>query len=608
MKIFFTNFKTLLFLVIAMVSATTASAWSVRLSDKYSVSGYTMKAFYNLSSNESGIMPTSGDLRYRDANNGLFNFGGGNRGADLNIPVSKDDIIVFDFNDTQSRSVTVNSVTNGTKVADLSGTYPTFSISADATTINVNIGRGGCIMSIVVMEKDQAAATADYTINYKMGETTVKTVNGNTTVGNTVKADASFVENGVKYIATSSTLSMDITSGTNVLNVDVREAATYNYTVVAKDGETTMATLANGSSLEGDNVTVGYPEYMLNDGTLFSAPKGGDWYRRTFTPNADKYEEKIAYTNAGITNVVFYTDAELLAGASAGTNTARASRGQMGYTANSETYINATTLAPGKYQIYARGVNGNSATRTANFKVNENVVWAFSIPNGTDTRGNSEEFTVYAETTLEFASDGSSASGCDWFYIVKTGEVTEVPVEISAAGWATFYAPCAVDFTDNAIKAYIVSNVNAETVTLEEVSKVAAGDVVIVNGKSGNVNVTEDFEPEYLNALSSFDEPLAYDCDPSTTFYVLAKQGDDVVFAPVTSGTIAAHKGFLAIPSVSADPLNARLNVVIGGTTTGISNVDAVKVNNNVVYNLNGQRVNANVKGIVIMNGKKVVK
>lgn len=113
-----------------------------------------MKAFYNFASDAEAIalVPTSDDFRYRDASNGWFNFASGNRGADIAIPVSKDDIIVFDCNDTQSRGATINSVTNGTKVDDLSTTYPTFTISADANVINVNIGRAGNVMSIVVME------------------------------------------------------------------------------------------------------------------------------------------------------------------------------------------------------------------------------------------------------------------------------------------------------------------------------------------------------------------------------------------------------------------------------------------------------------------------
>ena len=41
---------------------------------------------------------------------------------------------------------------------------------------------------------------------------------------------------------------------------------------------------------------------------------------------------------------------------------------------------------------------------------------------------------------------------------------------------------------------------------------------------------------------------------------------------------------------------------------TGINNAVVEEKVNGVVYNLNGQRVNNSYKGVVIVNGKKVVK
>ena len=96
----------------------------------------------------------------------------------------------------------------------------------------------------------------------------------------------------------------------------------------------------------------------------------------------------------------------------------------MGYTANSNTYVNATNLAVGKYKIFWRGVNGNSAARTANYKVGNRVVYTCSIPNGTNNTGNSDEFVVPESTALLFACEGSSVSGTDWFYVQKTGDPT----------------------------------------------------------------------------------------------------------------------------------------------------------------------------------------
>ena len=45
------------------------------------------------------------------------------------------------------------------------------------------------------------------------------------------------------------------------------------------------------------------------------------------------------------------------------------------------------------------------------------------------------------------------------------------------------------------------------------------------------------------------------------------------------------------------------VNIVV----TGINNVNAAKAENGVMYNLAGQKVNNGYKGVVIMNGKKML-
>lgn len=65
--------------------------------------------------------------------------------------------------------------------------------------------------------------------------------------------------------------------------------------------------------------------------------------------------------------------------------------------------------------------------------------------------------------------------------------------------------------------------------------------------------------------------------------------------------TLAANKAYLLL--AAAPP--AKINIVMDGEATGINTVNA-KAKNGVMYNLAGQRVNANAKGLVIVNGKVV--
>jgi hypothetical protein len=45
--------------------------------------------------------------------------------------------------------------------------------------------------------------------------------------------------------------------------------------------------------------------------------------------------------------------------------------------------------------------------------------------------------------------------------------------------------------------------------------------------------------------------------------------------------------------------------VITRGGTDGIANVEVATPANNAIYNLSGQKVDANFKGIIIVNGKK---
>lgn len=67
-----------------------------------------------------------------------------------------------------------------------------------------------------------------------------------------------------------------------------------------------------------------------------------------------------------------------------------------------------------------------------------------------------------------------------------------------------------------------------------------------------------------------------------------------------------AEWGFRFTPYSSIDGV-VKVTYIKKDVETGISNVNENVNANNIIYNLAGQRVNANQKGIVIMNGKKVL-
>lgn len=178
---------------------------------------------------------------------------------------------------------------------------------------------------------------------------------------------------------------------------------------------------------------------------------------------------------------------------------------------------------------------------------------------------------------------------------------------VTAAGWATFVSRRAVDFSKSSdISAYTVKyDATANQVTLSPVTAIPGNTAVVVKANVGTYELQRGD-----NSATVADNDLTFSwSDKKVTadynIYVLAQQGDGCGFYAVKNGdSVAPFKGYLTITaSTAAKPFYA-----LGNTTTGISNV--VKATGNeedVRYNLAGQRVSNNYKGLVIANGHKVI-
>ncbi len=452
------------------------------------------------------------------------------------------------------------------------------------------------LTKVEITEETQEVTTADYTINYIYNETTIKTTNGNTAVDNVVNAENPITVEDVKYyIKDDETTSMTIVEGTNVLNVNMRVANTYSYTVRALDGSSNVlnASLATGSATEGDAVTVSFPRYILSGTTLYCQNTGAVEYSTTFTPDADAYVQDVTYSNSTVSNVAFYIDAEDVEGVTVGSNV-RASKGQMGYTADADTYVDVTTIPAGKYVIFMRAQNGNNAERAYNIKVGDNVVMTGSFAQGTNLDFTSEVFTVSTESTLSFASEGSGASGIDYIYLV---ELPTVSVTISEAGYATYInSDCALDFSEvEGLTAYTAA-VEDNNVTFTQVTKVPANTGVLLKGAAATYEIPATY---YTGAETS--ALVGGETAPAGT-YVLMASPEVGFYCVLSDFTLGANTCYLNAG------VESRPFIALDGVATGIAAMQNVQNNSNVVYNLNGQRVMNAQKGLYIINGKKVVK
>ena len=188
--------------------------------------------------------------------------------------------------------------------------------------------------------------------------------------------------------------------------------------------------------------------------------------------------------------------------------------------------------------------------------------------------------------------------------VMKLGKITIVPNHyntiVQSYGWATFIAPAPVRFAANT--AYVVTDASLSGLTLEAVTQVPAGTPLLLKGAGEKtVTVIASAAAPATNLLQISDgSALAAGSYP----YVLAKNGEGACFKQWI-GEMSALNGRVMLVLNEA-VATARTTFELDDAT-GISEVEAIKQNNEGYYNLAGQRVAQPTKGLYIVNGKKVI-
>lgn len=189
--------------------------------------------------------------------------------------------------------------------------------------------------------------------------------------------------------------------------------------------------------------------------------------------------------------------------------------------------------------------------------------------------------------------------------------VATLPVTITSAGYATFFAPVAVEIPEGVV-AYYTEEVgeNAVVLTAIETGVIPANTGVILKGEANtyNFNITADAEAVAGNKLAGTCAAEYVSVDA----YVLSKV-DGVVgmykaLKNQEEGASWLNNGFKAYLPATAGG-EARFLVFNFGTETGIESIEGE--NGNVkaeIYDLSGRRVQNAQKGLYIVNGKKVVR
>lgn len=264
--------------------------------------------------------------------------------------------------------------------------------------------------------------------------------------------------------------------------------------------------------------------------------------------------------------------------------------------------------------------NGTTETRFWNannkitFRIYKNAKLQITVPNGyaiysiTTTPDNSSKYTLTGLNTsnvsMDVKSNITNLTGMTVVYIkLPTASLTT-----AASGFSTYAADYAVNYTEAGLKAYAVKVSDDKTkVTYTECTGVVpAGKAVLVKGTASTsyslTPAAEDTDATFDTDLQISDGNVTAD---GTTIFAFGTKNDVSGFKIVKSGVVIPEKkGYLVVANASA----AKDFFAFDDSTNGIDD-PTIEIGEEEVplFNLAGQRVGKDYKGIVVKNGKKYV-
>lgn len=199
-------------------------------------------------------------------------------------------------------------------------------------------------------------------------------------------------------------------------------------------------------------------------------------------------------------------------------------------------------------------------------------------------------------------------------------EITELPVEIGKTGWATIYAPVALELPIGVTAYYIEKeNIKEDYITLtaitDNVIPALTGVILyskeaVGNGKSYDFTITESSATYDTNILEgSIAKEIIY-----SEAFVLSELNGLTGFYKAQMDLLDnkaflnnCHKAYLPIAKItSADKSNGWHIIIDGENSTSIDEIHN-DINDNEIYDLTGRRINTVYrKGIYISNGQKI--
>lgn len=191
------------------------------------------------------------------------------------------------------------------------------------------------------------------------------------------------------------------------------------------------------------------------------------------------------------------------------------------------------------------------------------------------------------------------------FKVEKLTQASATMAVNAEAKYGTFCAPFAVTVPAGVTASTAELNANGYTIDLTTVGETIPANTPVILYAEEGLAATTVYGKAVAGTTTAGVLTGVYASTPAQDgWYVLQNNDSKVGFyqvdTEVATPIVGANRCYLTAPAQA----NVRA-FFFDGEANGIANVNAVKAENNVMYNIAGQRVNANAKGIVIINGKK---
>ena len=232
--------------------------------------------------------------------------------------------------------------------------------------------------------------------------------------------------------------------------------------------------------------------------------------------------------------------------------------------------------------------------------------------------------------TLYYLSEGMTATGLDDKNVINYDQAANialqdgydfnVPYDFTAksisykrtfeAGWTTLMVPFEVATIPEGLTAYEFVSEDGSEVTFKKLNKLSAFEACLVKVDAANEYIftatNQKLFANYLDAATALNFKFVGITTKPAYEQVYMLNADGTKFEKNTNPAYKSFRGCF-VPTYGAANLPDALT--IKGTPTGIKTIQASDAKTDgVYYNLSGQRVSADFKGIVIHNGKKILK